>query len=105
MDLKMDQTRQEGILTIGGSLTIYRSTELKNTLATALQTSDIVRVNLDKVTEIDLACLQVLISAHKTSLKRNKKLIFSSNYTDILKKSFRVAGFVHLVKKKITDNK
>lgn len=95
---KTDESKQEGLLTIDGDLTIQHATEYKNALLSAISEYDSIKIYLDKVKEFDLACLQLLVAAHKTALKRNKTLKIFGNQAGMLERAIKTAGYLHLIK-------
>lgn len=105
MNLKVDDSKREGLLTIEGELTIQRATEFMNALIKALNTVDVLKIHLNNVTGFDLASLQLFLSANRTAIKNNKKLGISGNFTDALKKTVRDAGFMHLIRWKGLNDK
>jgi len=64
---------RDGILVIEGELTVEHAVAFRDALLAAFEGQDGLTVELGKVTVIDLACLQLLCSALKStgSLKRN----------------------------------
>ncbi|MBE0425795.1 MAG: STAS domain-containing protein [Nitrospirae bacterium] len=104
MNLKVDDSKKEGVLTIGGTLTIQRSTALKEILLKALGQVDCVKIHFDQAIEVDLAFLQLFCAAHKTSLRKNKKLQIEENQIDVLKKAFKDIGFPQFMKCKNSDD-
>lgn len=61
-----------GLLTFDGELTIEYVDRVKEALMIALENAEHVVVNLDKVTKIDIICIQLLRLAYEKS-KRLKK--------------------------------
>lgn len=57
-----------------GVLSIAEAAEFKTALVDALESMDAVEINLDEVESIDLACLQLLCSAHRTASSKGKKV-------------------------------
>jgi len=62
-------------LVLKGALVIERVTEVKEELQKALEETDILMVNLMEISEMDLSCLQLLCSAHRTAMALKKTLI------------------------------
>lgn len=61
-------------LRIEGEMSIYRASELKQMLLTALQQSDTLEIDLSAVTELDTAGVQLLVLAKKTAQARHCNL-------------------------------
>jgi ABC-type transporter Mla MlaB component len=83
-------------LILKGQLTIQRVFELKESLEKALKQVDTLMINLAEVEEIDLACLQMLCSAHRTATNLNKTLSLLEEYPRILETAMD-AGFIRHV--------
>jgi len=100
------ETSKTQILRLEGSWTIERAGELKQVLAKALQDGEIVSIELDGLEECDLTFLQLICSAHGTSLKLNKQLWLQDNKSEPFKKVVRDGGFVRTLgcKKNPTKN-
>ena len=62
------------ILVIEGEMTIYRATELKQTLLGALAQPGSIHVDLSAVTELDAAGVQLLMLARQLADGRQKEL-------------------------------
>ncbi len=63
---------KRGVLTLEGNVTIHEAVELKASLLKYLEEFDNVVLDLDKVTSLDITCIQLICSAHQTSLRCNK---------------------------------
>lgn len=59
------------VLRIVGEMTIYRATELKDTLIAPISDDAQVEIDLSAVSEIDCAGIQLLMLAKKTALQKN----------------------------------
>jgi anti-sigma B factor antagonist len=71
-----NQTQQNGRVVIEDELTIYTVLELKETLLTALLTTDELELDLSGVSEIDGAGLQLLVMVKQESVTLGKTLRF-----------------------------
>jgi anti-anti-sigma factor len=73
--MKKKQGKSDGgILRLEGELNIQHAGELKETFLKAFTETEHLSLDLEGVTAVDIACLQVLCSAHKTFLASNKEL-------------------------------
>lgn len=97
MDSKMEKSDATQVLTLKGALTIERANELKLVLLDALDKNDNVVLNLEAVTEVDLSCLQLLCSAHRTSLDRHKQLSLEGRQPESFQQTVRDAGYTRPV--------
>jgi anti-anti-sigma regulatory factor len=83
-----------GVLTLQGDLTVGQADALKVALLGGMAQADSVTVNLDQVTSIDLSCLQVFCSAHRTYDTEKKVLSFNRQGLVPFEKTLRLAGFI-----------
>jgi anti-anti-sigma regulatory factor len=73
MDLQREISGSE-TLRLEGELTIQHAGQLKEKLLQAFAETEALSLDLEGATEVDIACLQLLCSAHKTFLAANKEL-------------------------------
>ena len=95
MNATMEQSENSCILNFGGELTIQSGNELKEVLINLLDSSENLSLNIEKVTEIDIACLQILCSAHKASFKSNKYLKVSGKISEGFRESIQRCGYLN----------
>ena len=81
------------MLTLGGELTIEQAVEIKKVLITALGNTTRLILDLENVREADLTCLQLLCSAHRMSVRLNKRLILSGKRSEAFRNLCKTAGF------------
>ncbi|MBF0507253.1 MAG: STAS domain-containing protein [Nitrospirae bacterium] len=93
MDFKTEYSGDSGILTLDGDLTIERADELKKALIDGLAETDRLIVDLENVGEADLTCLQLLCSAHRMSVRLNKRLMLSEKRSEAFRNLCKTAGF------------
>ncbi len=93
MDSEITQSAETCVLELDGKWTIERASELKNLLLEALKGHDRVLLALDGLEEIDLSCLQLLCSAHRSFLKLDKRLEAREGKPEIFDRVVRDAGF------------
>lgn len=79
-------------LTLGGSLTIESAAELRDVLRQAVDGSQEIVIQLASDTEADLACLQLLCSAHRTALAAGRQLTLASDCPDSFSRLTEAAG-------------
>ena len=94
MAIEYEQSGNTGVLTLAGELSIEKAQDLKNTLLECKDKGSHVEVKLDKATDIDLACLQVLCSAHRIFDSENKVLCLCAGASESFRQSARRLGFV-----------
>ena len=69
---------------IEGEMTIYRAAELKETIKPHIDRAGVDEIDLSKVSEIDAAGLQLLISAKLEASLRDKQLHFVGHSKPVL---------------------
>ena len=94
LTFKVEQPGVVGVLSAEGELTIQHASEMRTALLNALESVGHVRLNFEKVTEIDLSCLQLLCSAHLTSTRTHKQLTLYS-CSEPFKQVVREAGYFY----------
>lgn len=92
-DFSLEQSGEVAVLSINGAMTVDNSLELKELLLRALNGADHVVFDLEKVTDVDLSCLQILCSAHRTSARLNKKVTLGGIRAEVFLKAVECAGF------------
>ena len=83
---------ETGNVTLSGDLTIFQASEIQTRLREALESSDDVRITLQDVTSMDLSCLQLLCSAHRTAASGKKTLRFASPPPLLFRETVAAAG-------------
>jgi len=79
---------------IGGEMTIRNAGEIRNALLVAFSEGEGVCLEMGKVTEVDLAGLQLLCAAHRTSMKDKKHFSISGIDNEAFKCIIQDAGFL-----------
>ncbi len=87
------QSTESGILTITGEMGIEQASELKSSLAQALEQSPRIEVDLSGVESVHLCCLQLLCTAHKNAVQSGKMLELRNAGTEFRKGALD-AGFI-----------
>ena len=93
----MENASDAGILMLEGAFTIERANELKQLLVNALKDKNRVALNLEGITEVDLSCLQLLCSAHRTSMELKKRLTVEGRQPEVFQRAVKDAGFTRPV--------
>jgi anti-anti-sigma regulatory factor len=78
---------------VSGTMTIHHAAEIKEALLAAFAEADDVRMELTQVTEIDLVGLQLLHSAHQTSVIMGKRFASSGSCGKAVTAAMERAGF------------
>jgi len=78
---------------ISGAMTIHHAEELRSALLEALGEADEVRMDMKRVEEIDLVGLQLLCSAHQTSIAMNKRFSLGEGCAAAVGETIQNSGF------------
>lgn len=78
---------------VEGELTIRHANELKAILMKSLNAVAPVVLNFEKATEVDLSCLQLLCSVHRTSVRSGQRLTLTRDRSEALKRAVEDAGY------------
>ncbi len=81
------------VLRLQGECTVEHSNELKAVLISEMKKSDKLILDLGEVTEVDISFLQLLCSAHISSVKMNKQFSLNRNQPQLLIKLVNDAGY------------
>ena len=92
-DYKVEESDDKKILSISGELTIQNAAELQKILIESLENTEHLTLNIEDVTEIDMSCLQLLCSAHKTTIKTDKGFSIDGNPSEIFLEAVNVSGY------------
>lgn len=76
ISFKFEKSGGFGLLTFDGELTEDRAGKLKEALMISMDNAEHVVVSFEKVTKIDLLCIQLFSIAYKRSKKLKKRLTF-----------------------------
>ncbi len=93
----VEQPGDIGVLILEGSFGIQDIEELKSNFIKALHTVDKVFVNIERVSDVDISCLQLFCSVHRTSVRSQKTVAFSSSIPEPVSKVVNDGGFARHV--------
>jgi anti-anti-sigma regulatory factor len=97
VNLKFEKKGSVGLLKLKGEVNITEAGDLKEALLKAMGRADKVYLDAAEVTCVDISCLQLLCSAHRTSVKLNKTLSWNSAIPAAFNKTSNEAGFLRHV--------
>jgi anti-anti-sigma regulatory factor len=93
MPIKSIREKKCVLIEATGSMSVEQAEDLFESLKKALSGSDkSIDLNLSGVTDSDISCLQLICSAHKSAIRKNKS-IFISKISPELRQSAEDAGF------------
>jgi anti-anti-sigma regulatory factor len=93
MNFEIVRSDDAMVLSLAGELLVADAGELKMTLMRVLDSGQRVAVDLAKITEVDLACLQLLCSAHRSSLARKQSLTLANPLPERFQRTLDDAGY------------
>ncbi len=85
--------QQTGILKIAGEVTVEDAAQLHQALLDGLNECGQLQIDCQAATGIDFFALQLLCSAHRTSIVRDKRLYFSGRLSATVAEGLRRIGF------------
>jgi anti-anti-sigma regulatory factor len=97
MTVEFETSGDTGVLTLSGELTVGHMAELKAALLTCMGRVNRVTVMLGRVTALDLSCLQVLCSAHRSFHLKSKVLRVCGEGRAILRQEALRAGLMEKI--------
>lgn len=93
MSFLFDGPNDAGRLTLKGELTIQHASRLKEVLLDALDRTTNLSVVLEGIKEIDLSCLQVLCSAHRTAIESAKDISIAGSWPEGFRRVVDESGY------------
>ncbi len=93
MDFETMRRVETCVLKLSGKWTVERAHELRSLLLNALKGHEQVLLELEGLMEVDISCLQLLCSAHRSSVKLGKRLALHGNRPETFGQVVRDAGF------------
>lgn len=93
--MKVTNRKGQSFLKLEGDVNVSRAAELKDALLKSLEKAESIEINLNDVTAIDLSCLQLLCSAHRTAVKEGKTLIIKDQDLPLYVEARKNAGFMY----------
>ncbi len=97
LQLAVQDAGHLAVLTLRGELKQNHADELKAHLRRSLDYVGRIVVNCEKVTGVDLACLQVLCSAYRFSQALHKEFSFVGHRPELFLQAVRRSGYEHCV--------
>ena len=82
------------VLKLEGDATIENAEQLHQAVLEALQEADHLLLDCEQVTSCDFYALQMLCSAHRTSIKWDKQFTFHGVQSTAVEEAIRATGFM-----------
>ena len=96
MNLIQNLSSDKGTIQLEGDLTLPNAAELRSILIKALINADAVTIKFGDVQDLDLSCLQLLCSAHRSAVRLKKQIQFEGSLPKILQETADAAGYLRL---------
>ncbi len=90
------QSGKQANITLDGNLTVGQAEGLRTLLIKALIDAEEVRVDFGTVTDVDLSCLQLLCSAHRSASRMKRSISLSGDWPELFKQIVEEAGYSRL---------
>ncbi len=94
LDFVIEQEDENKRLTINGELNIQNASALKELLINSLKDTESLVINLENITKVDLSCLQILCSAHKTAISSKLNISLSHGSSDAFVDAVKDSGYL-----------
>lgn len=94
MNFEVNEDTKEGVLQLIGELTLLQAEELKMHLTQALEASEHLCIDTEMLTDIDLACLQLICSTHRSAAKQGKLLALTPQGSEVFMAKVKEAGLL-----------
>lgn len=104
MESRLNVTEGMGELRLEGALTIEIAEELKAVLLQAIQGTEKLVIDLEKVTSADLSCLQMLCSAYKSCGTVDGQLSLRSQDSEIFNQLLKDSGYCNTARCPVAPN-
>ena len=95
MQFKLTTSEEESVLSLNGELTLLHAEQFKAELMQALDSSRRVVIDTRGLSEIDLACLQLFCSAHRSALAREQELVLGTPRSDAFTRQIAQSGLIY----------
>lgn len=91
--LRDQQSGKQGNITLDGNLTVGQAEGLRMLLIKALIDADHIHVDFGTVTDVDLSCIQLLCSAHRSATRMKRNISLSGDWPELFQKIVEAAGY------------
>ncbi len=97
MESTFKKTKNEGVIKFSGDMTVQHAINNRDVLIKALKATDKVLLDFENVTDVDLAGLQLLCSAHRTVILSGKQISCIGPLPEVMRKAVERAGYDRLI--------
>lgn len=88
-----EESNNRGTLTLEGDLSLAQTEEFRMLLIKAIINVDELVIAFGKIRDVDLSCLQLLCSVHRSSIRMKKRVVFSGTWPKAFRKAVSDAGY------------
>lgn len=92
MNLDIISQGNESTLMLSGELTLIHAAEFKTQLVRALVSARRIVIDTQGLSEVDMACLQLICSAHQSAAAAGKELSIASRQSEAFARKVEQAG-------------
>jgi len=93
MGLTYQEANNQGIVRLDGDLTLAQAEELRMFMIKAVINVDEIILDFGNVQDVDLSCLQLCCSVHRSAVRMNKRVGFAGRQPETFNKAVREAGY------------
>jgi len=97
MNLEMDTTNNQAVITIIGEISLLMATKMKELLDQAMKSASVTMIQIKDMSFVDLSFLQLIYAAQQKCLKNRKRIVFHESCVEQLKQYVQEAGFSHTI--------
>ncbi len=83
-----------GTITLNGDLTLATAAEFRALLIKALIDTDTITISFENTGAVDLSCVQLLCSAHRSAVRMGKQLVLTGAWPGPFRQIVNDAGFI-----------
>ncbi len=94
MTYDFETSGSSGVMKFKGELVLEHAKKIKTALLESMGQMNNIAIDLKQVTQIDLSCLQVFCSAHRTFDTQKKVLSFVENGEGLIVQTLNQAGLM-----------
>lgn len=93
VDSAIRKSGKKGILTLSGVLTVNGAEEIKDALFKAITRFKNLELEFGEISAMDFSCLQLLCSAHRTAIHRNRVISLKLPLPAVMEELIVSTGF------------
>ncbi len=87
------ETGKDGLLSLGGDVTMVYALETKKVLLEAIQEVDTLNLDLHEIESVDVSLVQLICAAHRECYLSGKKILLQGGVGDVMLELMERAGY------------